>query len=119
MNVISRNPNYSGAPKQGAPTIPFVCYMPNFDAEELLYSIDGEPINIIDNSNSNPVLQNVASQILQELPDGGMDYTGMSDKDVVRSMPRRHLDTSELALLANNNLRQMDKDFKDYQSKND
>lgn len=100
------------------PTIDFLCFKPDLEQESQLYNIDNEPINIIDNSSSNPVLQNVASQVLQDISSDGLNFDGLSDSEVLSNTPPRHLEFSEVQQLAKMNLKELDKQYKEYQSNN-
>lgn len=93
---------------------PFVCYVPDYTAEQELFRVDNEPINIIDNSKTNAVLQNVAQQQLVDVSsDIPFDTSGLSDKELVANMIPRQAEVSDLEDIAVSNLRDMDRFYKD------
>lgn len=93
---------------------PFVCYVPDYTAEQELFRVDNEPINIIDNSKNNAALQNIAQQQLVDVSsDIPFDTFGMSDKDLVANMIPRQAEVSDLEDIASTNLRNLDSIYKE------
>lgn len=88
---------------------PFKCFKPDFTALEPLYSVDGQPMNIIDNAENVPFLQNVAQQQLVDVMPDQLDTSGLSDKQLAASVIPRYAEISDLEDIANGNLRDMRK----------
>lgn len=83
----------------------FECYVPDFTNETNLYRVDDEPINIIDNSNNVPFIQNVAQQTLVDVGDSlDFDTSGLSDKQLASGCFGRQYESSDLEDIANGNL---------------
>lgn len=78
-------------------TLPFVYYEPDYTQEKELYRVNDEPINIINNSENVPFLQNVAQQQLVESPSVGLDTSGLTDQQLAASAIPRYVEINEIA----------------------
>lgn len=84
----------------------FKYFKPDFTQESELYRVDNEPINIINNAENVPFLQNVAQQTLVDVSDTPFDTTGLSDKEIANLATPRFIEVSELSDAANIQLKQ-------------
>lgn len=87
----------------------FVFYQPDFSELKDLYSVDGQPINIIDNANNVPFIQNVAQQQLIDVMPDQLDTSGISDKQLADSLIPRFAEVSDLEDVANGSLKELHK----------
>ena len=93
----------------------FVYFKPDFTQENELYRVDNEPINIINNAENVPFLQNVAQQTLVDVGSDSLPTEGLSDKELAQLATPRFVEVSELSDAANLQLKQA---YEQY-SKND
>lgn len=96
---------------------PFVCFVPDYTSEQELYRIDDCPVNIVDNSNINPIIQNIAQQQLIDVSDDSLPTVNLSDRQLADSCIPRFAEVSDIEDIANNNLRNMSKIFNESQVK--
>lgn len=82
----------------------FVCYKPDFTQEQELYRVDGQPVNVIDNSQTNPALQSVVNQLPEYMPSQTLNTSQLSDKEIASGCIPRCAEVSDFEDIANNNL---------------
>lgn len=93
----------------------FMYFKPDFSQENELYRVDNEPINIINNAENVPFLQNVAQQQLVDVGSDSLPTDGLSDKELAKLATPRFVEVSELSDAANLQLKNAYEEF----SKND
>lgn len=84
--------------------IPFSFFEPDFTNEKELYRVNDEPINIINNAQNVPFLQNVASQQLVDVSSESLDTSSLSDKQLADSCIPRYVDINEIADVSRSSL---------------
>lgn len=97
LNLEQKTPRFG--------TVPFEYFEPNFDEVKELYRVNDEPINIINNSENVPFIQNVAQQQLVEVsPSSSLDTSSLSDQQLAASVIPRYADINEVADASRNSL---------------
>lgn len=86
---------------------PFAYFEPDFSEQKELYRVNDEPINIINNAENVPFLQNVAQQQLVDVSVSGIDTSGLSDEQLASSAIPRYVEVNEIADASRNSLSQL------------
>lgn len=96
----------------------FEYYKPDFTELKELYRVNDEPINIINNSENVPFIQNVAQQQLVDISTSGLDTSGLSDKQLADTIIPRYVEVNEIADASRNALEDTIKSISNIQNQN-
>lgn len=87
--------------------IPFPYFEPNYTDVNELYRVNDEPINIINNSENVPFIQNVAQQQLVDISSDSLDTSSLSDQQIAAATIPRYVDINEIADAGRNSLNEL------------
>lgn len=88
---------------------PFEFFKPDYTDVQDLYRVEDEPINIVNNAENVPFIQNVAQSQLVEVSESFIDTSTLSDKQIKDGIIPRFAEISDIEDLANLDLKELSK----------